>query len=245
MQQQNSLRVILVRPLHSSNLGLACRVMKNFGFKQLVIVQPAKKVVKTKTAYMYAKHSKEVLQDARVVPSLEDAVSDFDVVIGTTGVPNRFHRQLKQCIPLSDVPGKLSGKVAIVFGSEGSGLTDDESAQCDWLAFIPTNPEHPVLNLSHAVAVMLHLLSGASWEPQTVLASVGQRRILEDKFTKLIAGSPRVNDHKKVALAFRKIVGKAQTTDDEVRTLMAGLAALEKRSRKGAAGLTLKRRARN
>lgn len=231
MADASNLRVVLVRPLYSSNLGLACRVMKNFGFSDLCVVQPARKPVKTKTAYMYAKHSKEVLQHARVVPTLEAALSDRDVVVGTTGVPNRFHRQLKQCIPLSDVPGRLSGKAAVVFGSEGTGLTDAETAQCDWLAFIPANPAHPVLNLSHAVAVVLHSLSGMSWAPEPRLASVGQRRMLERKFDALIAGSPYVDDHAKVVLSFRKILGKAQASEDEVRTLMAGLVALEKKTR--------------
>ncbi len=230
MPHPDSVRIVLVRPLHSSNLGLVCRVMKNFGFKELVIVQPAKKPVKTKTAYMYAKHSKEVLQAARVVPSLEAAVSDCNVVVGTTGVPNRFHRQLKSCIPLSDVPKKLSGSVAIVFGSEGSGLTDDESAQCDWQAYIAANVEHPVLNLSHAVAVVLHYLAGMSWQPDVELAPIGQRRILEKKFAELISDSPHVKDRPKVLRSFRKILGKSQASVDEVRTLMAGFAALEKKN---------------
>ncbi len=230
MSNTDSVRIVLVRPLHSSNLGLVCRVMKNFGFKELVVVQPAKKAVKTKTAYMYAKHSKEVLQDARIVPSLEAAVSACDVVVGPTGVPTRFHRQLKSCIPLSDVPQKLSGSVAIVFGSEGSGLTDDESAQCDWQAFIPANAEHPVLNLSHAVAVVLHFISRVTWHPEPDLAPISQRRILENKFASLIADSPHVKDRPKVLRAFRKILAKSQASVDEVRTLMAGMAALEKKS---------------
>ena len=227
-----SIRVILVRPLHSSNVGLICRVMKNFGFYDLVIVQPARKNVKTKTAYMYAKHSREVLENARVVPTLEVAVSDRQLVVGTTGVPNRFHRQLKQCIALPELRGRLKGKVALVFGSEGSGLNEAETNACDVLVYVPTNADHPVLNVSHAVAVVLHALSGMTWQPDPDAASLQQRRVLEAKFVRLISGADRIKDKKKVALSFRKLLSKARPTQDEVRTLMAGLAGLEKRGKK-------------
>jgi len=232
MPDSAAVRVVLVRPVYSSNVGLICRVMKNFGFNELVIVQPPRKNVKTKTAYMYAKHSKEVLQNARVVPTLEAAVSDCQLVVGTTGAPGRFHRQLNACIPLAQLKSRLSGRVALVFGSEGSGLSAVESAACDVLVYVPANPVHPVLNVSHAVAVVLHALSDASWEPAPEVAGVASRRLLEQKFAALIRDADRVKDKKKVTLAFRKLLSKSQPTVDEVRTLMAGLAGLEKRGKK-------------
>ncbi|MBI2446028.1 RNA methyltransferase [Candidatus Micrarchaeota archaeon] len=231
MSSASCIRVVLVRPVYSSNLGLVCRVMKNFGFSDLVVVQPASKPVKTKTAYMYAKHSKEVLQNARVVKSLDAAVSDCQLVVGTTGMPARFHRQFKRCISFSELPGRLSGSVALVFGSEGSGLNEAETNACDWMAYVPANAAHPVLNLSHAVAVVLHALSGLTWSPEPDLAPASSRRLLEEKFAGLIADSPYVKDKKKVTLAFRRILAKAQASTDEVRTLMAGLAALERKNR--------------
>ncbi len=229
MMNASEVRVVLVRPIYSSNVGLICRVMKNFGFNDLVIVQPARRNVKTKTAYMYAKHSKEVLENARVVRTLDDAVSDRQLVVGTTGMPQRFHRQLKQCIPLSALRNRLSGNVALVFGSEGSGLNEAETNACDVLVYVPTSVEHPVLNVSHAVAVVLHAVSEIPWSQESAAASIQARRVLEKKFGALIADADRIKDKKKVTLAFRKILSKAQPTFDEVRTLMAGLAGLEKR----------------
>lgn len=221
-------RVVLVRPVYGSNLGMSCRVMKNFGFGDLVIVQPSKRNPKTKAAVMYAKHSGEILADARVVKTLDAAVADCQLVVGTTGAPGRFHRQLKSCIPLSKLKRRLKGRVAIVFGSEGAGLSADESNACDLLVHVPANPAHPVLNLSHAVAVVLYVLSGMAWSPVSASAELEKRRVLEQKFERLISGLDRVKDKKKVALAFRRMLGRSEATADEVQALMAALAALEK-----------------
>lgn len=229
MSSATNVRVVLVRPVYSSNVGLVCRAMKNFGFKELVVVQQSRRAVKTKTAYMYAKHSKEVLQGAQVFRTLNEALADCSLVVGTTGVTDRFHKQLKQCIPISELKNHLAGKVALLFGSEGTGLNEVETAACDLLAYIPANPEHAVLNLSHAVAVVLFSLSGFQWSADTALASHGQRRMLEEKFAGLIASLPSVKDKKKVLLAFRRILGRSGATSGEVQALLAGLAGLEKR----------------
>ncbi len=231
MMNASEVRVVLVRPIYSSNVGLICRAMKNFGFTDLAIVTPRRNI-KTKTAYMYAKHSNEVLQRAQVFRSLDAAVSACQTVVGTTGVPTRFHRQLKQCVLLSGLKSRLAGNVAIVFGSEGSGLNESETNACDFMVFVPTNPAHAVLNVSHAVAVVLHALSDMVWKPISDVAPLGTRRVLEQKFAALIAGADRVKDKKKVALSFRKLLSKAQPTSDDVRTLMAGLAGLEKRGKR-------------
>lgn len=251
LSSSSSIRVVLVQPLFSSNVGLCCRVMKNFGFSELVIVQPASgpnsgakadnaeskplvaadsnRAKKTKTAFMYAKHSKEVLHNARVVPTLDAAVSDCQFVVGTTGAPKRFHRQLKPVIPLSKLGAKLKGKVALVFGSEGVGLNAEQTNACDVLVHVPANPEHPVLNLSHAVAVVLYAVSTISWEPESNVATLGQRRMVVQKFDRLISGLERVKDKKKVGLAFRRILGRSEASADELQAFMAALAALEKR----------------
>ncbi|MBI4360819.1 TrmJ/YjtD family RNA methyltransferase [Candidatus Micrarchaeota archaeon] len=220
-------RVVLVRPIYSSNVGLVCRVMKNFGFAELCIVGSKKK---SKTAYMYAKHSEEVLRNAKTAGTLKEAVRGCDVVIGTTGVLRRFHRKLKTCVPLPQLKDHVHGKAAIVFGSEGVGLTESEVNACDVLVHVPANPEHPVLNLSHAVALVLYALSQIPFTPVHGHASRALRQRVQESWQHVVSHIKSVKDQEKVGAAFRNVLERAHVSDDEARALLTALSRLEKKA---------------
>lgn len=224
-------RVVLVRPLYSSNVGLVCRVMKNFGFLELTIVGASKK---TRTAFMYAKHSQEVLKNARVVDTLADAVKGCDVVIGTTGVQKRFHRKLKACVPVVELEKHVQGKAAILFGSEGVGLNESETNACDLLVHVPANPEHPILNLSHAAAVVLYELSHIPFQPVHGKAPRPVRQRVERTWQRMVAGIESVKDQEKVGMAFKNVLERGHVSDDEAKALLTALSRLEKKVRPGA-----------
>ncbi|MBI1275580.1 RNA methyltransferase [bacterium] len=150
--------VILVRPQMGENIGAAARAMRNFGMKELVIVAPRDGWPNEK-AYEMARNAEIVLDEARIVPTLAEALADCNMVIACTG---REHAQLK---PVADAretlqtisPLALAGnRIGILFGPERTGLEGKDLDLADRLLTIPTSPEHPSLNLAQAVALVLY-----------------------------------------------------------------------------------------
>jgi tRNA (cytidine32/uridine32-2'-O)-methyltransferase len=150
--------VILSRTTEPMNIGAACRAMKTMGLKHLRLISPLNP--KGRSARALAHGAEDILDAAEVVGTLQEAIADALVVTGTTA----RMRQLRKRALLP--PGELgdhiadhsrSGKVAILFGTERTGLTNDEVDICRYLSTVDTAPEQPSLNL--AQAVMLY-----SWE---------------------------------------------------------------------------------
>ncbi|MFQ5406693.1 MAG: RNA methyltransferase [Candidatus Micrarchaeia archaeon] len=227
------LRVVLVQPEHAWNIGSVARAMKNFGFLDLWIVQPKCKI--TGDTVKFAKHSQEVLNEEKVVQSVEDAVKDCTTLIGTTASTSRYRKKtLKKCVSTAELSKHLSKneKTAILFGSESAGLDEKTTALCDLMVCIPSSKMHTVLNLSHAVAIVLYeLFKNKAKKPKTFYQAAlkSKRTILEKKFEKVANELKNVKQPKKVSLAFRRICDRAKISDDEAQTLFAALSELEKK----------------
>ena len=148
--------VVLVNPQTDGNIGAVARSMLNFGFTDLRIVGRTRNW--SDETRNRAKNAQTVLDDARCTDSLQDAVSDCSVVVGTSGKREDGGKTAMRHFLLPDeIPSRLSGiegKVAIVFGPEGKGLLNEELSQCDLLVTIPTWEGYPILNLSHAVTAL-------------------------------------------------------------------------------------------
>ena len=225
------IRFVLVCPEHDMNVGAVCRAIKNFGFAELWLVSPQCKL--GLEAKKYAKHSEEVLSNARKVESLREAIAGCDAVVGTTGVPVRFHgRIFKNCIPLDRLYARirLLENVALVFGPEGTGLSEADTDLCDLVITIPTAPEHRVLNLSHAVCTCAYQLFLDSSRDKKSRDGIGYGRAskhkvkkLEDLFHDALKSSPTVRDKGKVAKAFQRLVKRSLPSEEEVSTLLCAL----------------------
>lgn len=152
-------RIVLVRPQFAGNLGSAARVMRNFGFRRLILVDPTADRW-AMDAVMMAMGGREVLESAEIVPSLADAVSDCVLVLATSGETGGLARKGFWGTPEEKTPSLLDaldrGPTAVVFGPEPSGLTVPEISLCHGSIFIPSDPECPSLNLAQAVAVTLY-----------------------------------------------------------------------------------------
>src|SRR5947209_418336 len=160
-------RVVLVRTHYPGNLGAAARVMRNFGLTDLVLVDPVTSTNELEARRM-ATHGLAVLDAARVVPDLGDAVSDCVFTLATSGLANGVVRQTFVGTPDEKLPALLDaldrGPVALVFGPEPHGLSNAEITRCHGLVHIPVDPTAPALNLAQAVAVCcyeLHRLAAA------------------------------------------------------------------------------------
>lgn len=150
------IRVVLIETSHPGNIGAIARAMKNMGLSQLVLVNP--KEFPSQVASARASSASDVLNSARVVSSLDEALLGTKLVVGASA------RLRKVAWPQLDVreTAKLTletveeGEVALVFGREDSGLSNAEMDKCHYLAHIPTNPVYSSLNISAAVQVFAY-----------------------------------------------------------------------------------------
>jgi tRNA/rRNA methyltransferase len=149
-------RIVLVRPRDPNNIGAAARAMKNFGFANLAVVAIHPPTWGEITS---AVNATDVLTNANVYASLEEAVADCNLVIGTT---DRTRVEDKQTIytpfDLSRDLAETDYNLALVFGSEKHGLTNEDLSHCHRVMSIPTLPDCPSMNLGQAVAVCCYEL---------------------------------------------------------------------------------------
>ena len=153
----DNIRVVLINTFHPGNIGAAARAMKNMGLNQLYLVEP--EIFPSKEADSRAAGAKDLLENAIVVSSLEEAIADCQLVIGTSARTQRTFD-----LPLfparegaEQIVGEAnSGQVALVFGRETMGLHNHELQQCNIHVYIPANPEYPVLNVSQAIQLLCY-----------------------------------------------------------------------------------------
>jgi len=158
---QQEIIFVLVRPLYPGNIGSVARVLKNFGFRRLVLISPECEL--SDEAYKMAMHARDLLENINTYSSIEEFIETEQVnyVIGTTarlgGDKNpKRNAILSQEIREHPLP---MGKIAILFGNEETGLTNEEIEFCDMLITIPTSEIYPVMNISHALAVIAYELA--------------------------------------------------------------------------------------
>ncbi len=144
--------IILSRTTEPMNIGATCRAMKTMGLKHLRLISPLNP--KGRTARALAHGSEDILDNALVVDDLLDAISDCTVVVGTTARVRQLRKKSHLDATAAAehiVDHSRGGKVGILFGTERSGLTNDEVDICRYLTSVDTAPEHGSLNLSQAV----------------------------------------------------------------------------------------------
>jgi TrmH family RNA methyltransferase len=152
------IRVVLVETSHPGNIGAVARAMKNMGLSQLVLVRP--KSFPDPEATARASGATDVLERARVVPDLVSGIGDCGLVIATTARerdPNIRVLEVREAA-VRAVEDSARGPVALLFGNERTGLTNDELAFANLLLRIPANPEYSSLNLAMAVQVVAYEL---------------------------------------------------------------------------------------
>jgi TrmH family RNA methyltransferase len=195
-QELDRVVVVLVRARNPNNIGAVARAMHDFGFRHLRIVNEY--AVPFETARS-AVDASAVVAEAVVFSSVAAAVADCTLVVGTTAVGERALQHPLHELP--DAAGKIraefaqgTGRVALLFGSEKTGLSNDELSHCNWLLTIPMQEHeelrHPSMNLGQAVAVCLYELvrSGAlaAVSATAVTAEAGEVERLTALFTEVL-----------------------------------------------------------
>jgi tRNA/rRNA methyltransferase len=154
-----NLRVVLVATRNPLNMGAVARAMSNFGALHLRVVNPYEKAYREARSAVGAT---AVLREAEECTSVREAVEDCGLVVGTTAIGNR---EIKHPMRSLDQAGPLlrrrlgRERVALLFGSEKWGLSNESLSYCHWLVHIPTREEHQSMNLGQAAAVCLYELA--------------------------------------------------------------------------------------
>ena len=216
-------RVVLVSPMHEGNVGAVARAMGNFGFSELFMVDPCEL---SDEAYKRAKHAGHILDGATVVHAFEDALTDCSLVAGTSGIITEGE---KHFVRIPETPGAFAekakdheGRIALVFGPEDLGLTQEQLERCDLLVHIPSSDDYPTLNLSHAVSIVLYEIF--QYGHPTSLprpASMEEKELLFDFFHQLLdaVDYPEFR-REKTEVMFRRMMGRAVPTKWEFYTIM-------------------------
>lgn len=161
----DQIRIVLVETSHSGNIGAVARAMKNMGLGNLWLVNPAS--FPDETSYARAAGASDVLDRAQVVASLDEALADCVLVMGTSArgrkVPWPVIAPPQAAVTATEA--SQQGPVAMVFGRENHGLSNEELQRCHYHIHIPSNPDYSSLNLSMAVQVIsyelrMHFLRG-------------------------------------------------------------------------------------
>lgn len=145
---------MLVEPEGEYNVGFVARLAKNFLVDEFYIVNPKADLNKARE---FSAKGLDYLERARVVESYDEAIKGVDLKIATSSIADNKGDIVRKSITPEQAVNLSKGKsVALIFGRESVGLTREEIAKADFLLHIPANPEYPVLNLSHAVAIVLY-----------------------------------------------------------------------------------------
>jgi len=155
-------RVVLSMPRHPGNIGAAARAMKNMGLSQLVLVQPECEIDEKERAM--ATHGADILANARIIDRLEDAVHDCAWVVATSARPRHLGDEpMTPWVGAARILERAAlGTVALVFGSERIGLTNEELERCHALIRIPVDDRFSAMNLAAAVQILCYELRKAA-----------------------------------------------------------------------------------
>ena len=211
------IRLVIVEPEGSYNVGFIARLAKNFLVDEFYIVNPKCNLEESK---QFSAKGLEFLERAKIVPTFDDAIKDVDLKVATSSIADNKGDILRKSIRPWDLPRLIEGKrVAIIFGRESVGLTRDEIAKSDLLLFIPANPEYPVLNLSHAVAIVLYEIWKSKPENKPIVS--GESISLIEKYVSDVLSFIQSNEEdKKMQIVLKRVLIKGVYDEEEARTII-------------------------
>ncbi len=239
----SNVRIVLVRPRGSANVGAAARAMKNMGLGELCLVRPA--VRRYAAAEAMAVHARDLVRAARAVDSIEHAIADCALVVGTTcrGGPYRAAAEDADAAAPAVLASAMRGRVAVLFGPEDHGLTNEDLRSCNRLIRIDTDPAYASLNLAQAVLLIGAALRRAvtagrasavrQVEPAPAAAVERMYQHLQRALLSIGFLHPQNPEH--IMFAVRRLLGRTQLEDHEVRILLGIARQIEWAAQKGGA----------
>ena len=233
----NNITFILHKPQLSENIGACARGMKNFNFQKLIVINP-KPIYPNDKILATSVGAKDLIINAKVHETLESAVKKVDYVIATSA---RFRNKNIKHINLEDLKKiDFNKKIAFLFGSEASGLSNNEISYANYTMQIPTNPDFKSLNLSHSVIIIAHTVASiinlksakyskskkvtvASKKDIQAMTNLCIKKLEEKHFFKPLEKRPIMLEN------LRSIFSKMELSEKETRILSSVFASLSKK----------------
>lgn len=229
---KNNIYIVFVECETPGNIGFLARTMANFGLKNLVLINPP---TLTSEAFYQATHGKYIVDNSKIYKTLDEFYQSqrIDFKVASTGIAGGSYNLSR--IPIR--PEKLgenlniNNNTAILFGREGNGLTNEEIEECDICVSIPTDPTYPILNISHAAAIIFYeLFKNIHEYPVEGLeesTAIEKEYVLKDMYD--LIDSLNIPEHKKKngIKSFKNIINRAYITGREAHTLKGILRRLK------------------
>ena len=234
---KNNISFILHEPQLSENIGACARAIKNFNFKKLVLVNP-KPIFPNDKILATSVGAKDVIKKSKKYDNLEKAISKIDIIIGTSA---RFRNKNVKHINLDELKKiNFKKKIGFLFGSEASGLSNDEISYVNYTLKIPTNPDFKSLNLSHSLIIIAHYVSSliklksTTFKKSKKIKSASKKEI-QSMLSLCVKNLDEINFFRpkekksKMLENLRSIFYKMELSDKETRILSGVFASLGKK----------------
>jgi len=226
--------VVFVEPETPGNIGFLARTMKNFGLTNLVLINPCKL---ENESYYQAMHARDVVSNLQTYDSLKEFLihKQIDSAIATTGTAGGSYNVARIAVTPEQLADSINynGNLALIFGREGNGLSNKEIALCDVIVSIPTHENYPILNITHAAAIIFYeLFKKEKSYPVDRLkaASSAEKESLMDYMDEIILklGYPQHKSNN-ASIVFRRVIGRAFISGREAHTLTGTLRRIKSR----------------
>jgi TrmH family RNA methyltransferase len=234
---------VLSHTTHPGNIGAAARAMKTMGLKHLRLVNP--KQFPSAEATQRASRADDILARAKVYSSIEEAIADQTLIVGTSARSRTLPWPMLEPRELAE---KIASEpeqrpVAILFGTENSGLTNEELQLCHYHVCIPTNPEYSSLNVAQAIQLIAYEMrlaarkQGEIQEPKIECDDPGEVLAKAEQVEQLFDHLQQVMEHtgfydptkpRLIQMRLRRLFNKARLTDSEIRLFRGFLASIKK-----------------
>ncbi len=236
-EKMRNFEIVLVGPQSSGNVGSVARAMKNTGFSSLALVNPC--YYRNNEAWSMACKADDVLRKANVHTDLKECVKDSGLIVGTTRRMGRARypvMTLKEAAPKILEMGRAS-TVSILFGREDRGLNNEEIPLCDMLVEIPTSPEYPSINLSHAVFIVCyHLFTLTEEKSPVVVAAPAEEKermyVHMERALRALGYGEQGGEYLLTAImrSFRRLFGRTGLMQKEINMLRGIFTQIEERT---------------
>lgn len=222
-----NIRIVMVNPLYGGNVGSVCRAMANMGLSDLALVAPGR--LDMEEARMMCCSATGILETRRTTGTLDEAVADCGLVMGATARSGlyRSHAQSPRELAPRIMAVAQSARVALVFGREDNGLTNEELAICTQIIRIPSEPGYKSLNVSHAVMICCYELFVCSGQyvPPVERSEEAPSLVREQMFALwrealLKIGFMKEDKALHMMLGLRRVLSRGKLTRNDVKIMM-------------------------
>lgn len=198
------------------NVGFVARVAKNFGIKDLWLYR----CNVSEESYYTAAHAKDLLEKARIVEDLS-FLDSMNFVIGTTGVES-FSVARRPVLTPEKARRFAHGEVAVLFGREDYGLLESELEMCHAVVRIPTSEEYPIMNVSHAAAIVLYILSKKRVEKDVRFATTRDIEVVLENARRMLelAEFPK-HRMRRTIVTLRRLLARSKPREEEIKAVNA------------------------